>query len=217
MPACGLGAPRGQIDEARQEAGERLAAASRGDQQRVAASARKVEKLKLVGMRPPASRGEPAGERLRQPCLGASLRPLFQRNHGNACLTLPFSFTNSGHRLTRGAILRSRIAGKRSENMERFFGGNPGLVMVRLAILSLVVGVLLAALGFSPFDILESIRELIVRIYDLGWTAVEKAGRYFLLGAVIVFPVWFIARLLKMLGRGTRGDLIDVNSRNREA
>jgi len=101
--------------------------------------------------------------------------------------------------------------------MERFFGGNPGLVLVRLAILSLVVGVLLAALGFSPFDILESIRELVARIYDLGWTAIEKAGRYFLLGAVIVFPVWFIARLFKMLGRGTRGDLIDVNSRNREA
>jgi Domain of unknown function (DUF6460) len=90
--------------------------------------------------------------------------------------------------------------------MEQFFGGNPGLVLVRLAILSLVVGVLLAALGFSPFD-----------IYDLGWTAVEKAGRYFLLGAVIVFPVWFIARLLKMLGRGPRGHLLDVNSRNREA
>ena len=100
--------------------------------------------------------------------------------------------------------------------MERFFGGNPGLVLVRLAILSLVVGVLLAALGFSPFDILRSIRELIARIYDLGWTAIEKAGRYFLLGAVIVFPVWFIARLMKMLGRGTRGDLVDVNSK-REA
>ena len=100
--------------------------------------------------------------------------------------------------------------------MERFFGGNPGLVLVRLAILSLVVGVLLAALGFSPFDILESIRELVARIYDLGWTAVEKAGRYFLLGAVIVFPVWFIARLLTMLGRGPRGDLIDVNPK-REA
>ena len=55
------------------------------------------------------------------------------------------------------------------------------------------------------------------RIYDLGWTAVEKAGRYFLLGAVIVFPVWFIARLLKMLGRAGRGELMDINSRNREA
>ena len=100
--------------------------------------------------------------------------------------------------------------------MERFFGGNPGLVLVRLAILSLVVGVLLAALGFSPFDILRSIRELITRIYDLGWTAIEKAGRYFLLGAVIVFPVWFIARLLKFLGRGSGSGLVDVNSK-REA
>jgi hypothetical protein len=212
-----LGPAQVKVDEARQEAGKRLTAAGRGDQQRVATLPRKVDELELMGMGAPAARGEPAGERLRQACHGLGLRPLFQRNHGNACLTLPFSFTNSGHRLTRSAILRSRIAGKRSENMERFFGGNPGLVMVRLAILSLVVGVLLAALGFSPFDILDSIRELIVRIYDLGWTAVEKAGRYFLLGAVIVFPVWFIARLLKMLGRGTRGDLMDINSRNREA
>ena len=100
--------------------------------------------------------------------------------------------------------------------MERFFGGNPGLVLIRLIILSLVVGVLLAALGFSPFDIIESIRELIARLYDLGWTAVEKAGRYFLLGAVIVFPVWFVARLVKTLGRGNRSDLVDVNSRNRQ-
>ena len=101
--------------------------------------------------------------------------------------------------------------------MEQFFGGNPGLVLVRLAILSLVVGVLLAALGFSPFDILESIRELVARIYDLGWTAVEKAGRYFLLGAVIVFPAWLVTRLLKSLGRSSSGDLVDPSSRNREA
>jgi hypothetical protein len=101
--------------------------------------------------------------------------------------------------------------------MERFFGGNPGLVLVRLAILSLVVGVLLAALGFSPFDIIDSIRRLIARIYDMGFATLEKAARYFLLGAVIVFPVWLIARVLKMMGRGTRSDLVDANSRNREA
>jgi hypothetical protein len=100
--------------------------------------------------------------------------------------------------------------------MERFFGGNPGLVLLRLAILSLVVGVILAALGFSPFDILDSIRELIARIYDLGFEAIEKAGRYFLLGAVIVFPIWFIARLFKWIGGGGRTELADANSRNRE-
>jgi hypothetical protein len=101
--------------------------------------------------------------------------------------------------------------------MERFFGGNPGLVLIRLAILSLVVGVLLAALGFSPFDIIDSIRQLIARIYDMGFAAVEKAARYFLLGAVIVFPVWLIARVFKLVGRGSRTGLVDANSRNREA
>jgi hypothetical protein len=99
--------------------------------------------------------------------------------------------------------------------MERFFGGNPGLVILRLAILSLVVGVVLAALGFSPFDIIESIRELIARIYDMGFAAVEKAMRYFLLGAVIVFPIWFIARVLKVVGRGGRTALLEPDSQSR--
>jgi hypothetical protein len=99
--------------------------------------------------------------------------------------------------------------------MERFFGGNPALVLIRLVILSLVIGVILAALGFSPFDIVDSLRRLVARIYDMGFAAVEKAIRYFLLGAVIVFPVWLIARLLKMFGRESNGEVVDP--RNREA
>ena len=35
----------------------------------------------------------------------------------------------------------------------------------------------------------------------MGFAAVEKAFRYFLLGAVIVFPVWLVMRLLKFAGR----------------
>ncbi|MBK5198351.1 MAG: integrase [Methyloceanibacter sp.] len=101
--------------------------------------------------------------------------------------------------------------------MERFFGGNPALVLVRLAILSLIVGVVLAALGFSPFDIIDSLQRLIARIYDMGFAAVEKALRYFLLGAVIVFPVWLIMRLLKVVGRSSGTDVVDASSRSREA
>ena len=101
--------------------------------------------------------------------------------------------------------------------MERFFGGNPALVLLRLVILSLIVGVVLAALGFSPFEILDSLRRLAERIYDMGFAAVEKAFRYFLLGAVIVFPVWLVMRVLKIVGRTSSGDLVDPSSRNREA
>ncbi len=84
--------------------------------------------------------------------------------------------------------------------LERFFGGNPVLVLARLAIISLIVGVVLAALGFSPYDLLQTVRELIQRIYDMGFAAVERGFRYFLLGAVIVFPVWFLMRLFKVFG-----------------
>ena len=79
------------------------------------------------------------------------------------------------------------------------------------------MGVVLAALGFSPYDLLENIRELAYRIYDMGFAAIEKGFRYFLLGAVIVFPVWLVVRLLKVAGRASNSDLVDRGSRNRQA
>ena len=51
--------------------------------------------------------------------------------------------------------------------MERFFGGNPALVLLRLAILSLIVGVVLAALGFSPFELIDSLKRLVERMEAL--------------------------------------------------
>jgi hypothetical protein len=104
-----------------------------------------------------------------------------------------------------------------SGEMERFFGGNPALVLTRLAILSLIIGVVLAALGFSPFELIESLQRLVERIYDMGFAAIEKGFRYFVLGAVIVFPVWLVVRLLKFAGGTSSGNLVDRGSRNREA
>lgn len=86
--------------------------------------------------------------------------------------------------------------------IERFFGGNPALVLARLAIISLIVGVVLAALGFSPYDLVQTVRDLIQRLYDMGFAAVEKGLRYFLLGAVIVFPIWLLMRVFKVFGGG---------------
>lgn len=88
--------------------------------------------------------------------------------------------------------------------MERFFGGNPGVVLIRLCILSVIVGVLLSALGLDPMDIIDSFMRLLERIYNLGFEAVEWAFRYFLLGAVLVFPVWLISRFFRVSGRTPR-------------
>ncbi|MEO8667051.1 MAG: DUF6460 domain-containing protein [Bauldia sp.] len=85
----------------------------------------------------------------------------------------------------------------------RFFGGSPAGVLIRLIAISFVVGVVLSALGLSPIDIVEGLRDLVWRIYSLGFDSVEWIVRYFLLGAVIVFPIWLISRLLKVGRRPT--------------
>jgi hypothetical protein len=81
--------------------------------------------------------------------------------------------------------------------LDRFFGGSPLWVVVRLILLSIVIGVLLSALGLDPWNIIQSVERLIRRVFDLGWDAVAWLWRYFLLGAVLVIPIWLIVRLFR--------------------
>jgi hypothetical protein len=81
------------------------------------------------------------------------------------------------------------------DGLTRFLGGSPVAVAVRLILLSILVGVVLAAIGFDPYNILRSIQLLFQRLWDLGFDAVNWVWRYFLLGAVIVIPIWFLSRL----------------------
>jgi hypothetical protein len=78
----------------------------------------------------------------------------------------------------------------------RFFGGSPLAVIGRLILLSILIGVLLSAFGLDPWNIIDSVRRLIQRIWDMGWDAISWLWRYFLLGAVIVIPIWLIVRLV---------------------
>jgi len=89
--------------------------------------------------------------------------------------------------------------------MKDFFGGSPGSVLIRLAVISIIVGVVLSTIGLDPYDIIHSIRLLVRRIYEMGFDAVEWVFRYFVLGAVIVFPIWLIGRLVAATGRGRSG------------
>jgi hypothetical protein len=82
------------------------------------------------------------------------------------------------------------------DGMRRFLGGSPVAVAFRLILLSILVGVVLAAIGFDPWNIVNSIRLLFERIWNLGFDAINGLWRYFLLGAVIVVPVWLLSRLL---------------------
>jgi hypothetical protein len=83
-------------------------------------------------------------------------------------------------------------------SIRRFFGGSPARVLLRLVFLSFVVGLVLTALDIHPLEIVDMARRMVERIYDMGFAAIEHLAGYFILGAIIVFPVWLIIRLTKM-------------------
>jgi hypothetical protein len=83
------------------------------------------------------------------------------------------------------------------DTVSRFLGGSPAGVVLRLVVLSFVVGVIMSAFGLSPFDIVRSLQLVAEQLYDTGFAALGSAWRYFLLGAVIVVPVFLLARLLR--------------------
>ncbi len=85
--------------------------------------------------------------------------------------------------------------------LQRFMGGSPAQVLLRLVVLSLVVGIVLSALGVTPFEILDRLEVFVRRIWNMGFGAIGWVWNYFLVGAVVVIPIWIILRLLN-IGRG---------------
>ncbi|MBS7538520.1 DUF6460 domain-containing protein [Ancylobacter lacus] len=85
------------------------------------------------------------------------------------------------------------------KSIGRFMGGSPVWVVIQLVMLSVVVGVILSALGLDPLDIVSSLRRLVEHLFSFGFETVERLWRYFLLGAVVVLPLWLILRIARGL------------------
>lgn len=83
-----------------------------------------------------------------------------------------------------------------SDRANSFLGDTPGRVLLKLIVVSLVVGVVMSAFDWSPMDIVYGIENSIRRIWNLGFGAIESFASYFLLGAVVVIPCFIILRLL---------------------
>jgi hypothetical protein len=88
-----------------------------------------------------------------------------------------------------------------SNQVNQFFGGPPLSVALRLVLLSILVGVILSAIGLDPLNLWRSLQSLVRQIWDMGFDALWSVWRYFLLGAVLVIPIWLVVRLAK----GARG------------
>ncbi len=84
----------------------------------------------------------------------------------------------------------------REDALARFMGGRPGAVILRLAILSVVVGALLHVAGLSPVALLRGVEALVRSVIGTGWDAARNVAEFALYGAMVVVPVWLIARAL---------------------
>lgn len=73
--------------------------------------------------------------------------------------------------------------------------------VLQLIVWSVVVGVVLSALGITPFNLFDRLGLIARRISDLGFGAFHWAFQYFLLGAVIVVPIWLLTTLFRGRGR----------------
>ena len=78
----------------------------------------------------------------------------------------------------------------------RFLGGTPGAVILKLAVMSVIVGALLHLTGLSPAALFRGLGEMIRGIVGTGWDAVRNIAEFTLYGAMVVVPIWLIARAL---------------------
>ena len=84
-----------------------------------------------------------------------------------------------------------------ADNVNRFLGGPPLAVLGKHVLLSILIGVVLAALCLDPLNIITSLQRLIRDVWNMGFDALRWIWQYFLLGAVLVIPIWLILRLVR--------------------
>lgn len=80
--------------------------------------------------------------------------------------------------------------------LNRFLGGSPMAVLVKLLFLSVLVGAVMAMFGLTPGLLFWQLYDLTRSLIDLGLDTFHDFGRWILAGAAVVVPIWFIARLL---------------------
>ncbi len=88
-----------------------------------------------------------------------------------------------------------------SGRVTQFLGDTPGRTAVKLLVVSFIVGVVMSALDWYPVDVFYAARDFLQNLWETGFAALGRFGRYLVLGAVVVVPVFLVIRLMSTLGR----------------
>jgi hypothetical protein len=82
-----------------------------------------------------------------------------------------------------------------ADGINRFLGDTPGRTLVKLIVVSLIVGFVMAVFGLEPMDLINGVRYFIIDLWRTGFDALGRVGQYFLIGATVVIPAFIILRL----------------------
>ncbi|MCG8511594.1 MAG: DUF6460 domain-containing protein [Rhodospirillales bacterium] len=77
--------------------------------------------------------------------------------------------------------------------------------VIKLALISLIVGLILYWIDVRPEDILHSFPAFFETLYDQIRWVVEWSWPYIKIGAVIVVPIWLVLFLLKQVKKKRSG------------
>jgi hypothetical protein len=80
--------------------------------------------------------------------------------------------------------------------VNRFLGDTVGRTIVKLVVISILVGMVMNVFNIFPLDIVYAFRDFIVNLWEKGWAALGRFGDWLVLGAMVVIPVFILLRLL---------------------
>lgn len=81
--------------------------------------------------------------------------------------------------------------------LERLMGGRPGSVVIKLVLISLVVGFVMSVFGFNASDLVRGTIEAVRDAFRDSAGLFRQLGSYVLAGAAIVVPIWLLLRLTR--------------------
>ncbi|MBW3097452.1 DUF6460 domain-containing protein [Pseudohoeflea coraliihabitans] len=83
-----------------------------------------------------------------------------------------------------------------AERLNRFLGDSPLRTLLKLLVISFIVGVVMSAINWYPVDIYFWLRDMVVHLWETGFAALGRFGSYLVLGATIVIPIFLLLRLV---------------------
>lgn len=83
-----------------------------------------------------------------------------------------------------------------SDGINRFLGDSPLRVLVKLVVVSILVGFVMTVFDWYPADIYYGIRNFLLDLWHKGFAALGRVGDYLLLGAAVVIPAFIVLRAL---------------------